>query len=75
MLDLGECQSLDANNLQSAVYLSPVQIPKDGYFMFVQFGGRKAQISGCAYQLHYKTSRNILSSLPAQIALQLYTAR
>ena len=27
MHDLVECQSLDANNLPSAVYLSPVQTP------------------------------------------------
>ena len=41
MLDLGEYQSLDANNFQFAVYLSPVQTPQpsnNGYSMFVQFG-------------------------------------
>ena len=51
MLDLGECQSLDANDLPSAVYLAPVQTPppsNDGYFMFVVFGVRQAQIFGCA---------------------------
>ena len=43
MLDLGECLSLHANNLPSAVYLSPVQTPtpsKDGNFMFVGIGVR-----------------------------------
>ena len=51
MLDLGECQSLDPNNLPSVVYLSPVQTPptsNDDIFMFVQFGDRQAQIVGCA---------------------------
>ena len=38
MLDLEECQSPIANNLPSAVYLSPVKTSppsNDGYFMFV----------------------------------------
>ena len=42
---------LDANNLPSAVYLSPVRTPtpsNDGYFKFVQFGVTQAQIFGCA---------------------------
>ena len=50
MLHLGECQSLVANNLPY-VYLSPVQNPppsNDGYFIFVLFGVRQAQIFGCA---------------------------
>ena len=36
MIDLGKCQSLDANNLPSAVYMSPVQTPltsNDGFFL------------------------------------------
>ena len=39
-LNFGECLSLDADNLPSAVYLSPVETPpksNDGYFMSVQF--------------------------------------
>ena len=47
MLDLGECQSLYANNSPSAVYLSPVQTPPPSnkrYFMFDQFVVRKAHI-------------------------------
>ena len=48
MLELGEYQSLDATNLLAAVYLSPVQTPpptNDGYFMFVRFEVKQAQIS------------------------------
>ena len=51
MLKLGECQSLDANSLQFAVYLSPVQTPPPsnyGYFIFVRFGVKQAHIFGCA---------------------------
>ena len=52
MLDLGECQLLEANNLPSAVYLSPVQTPPPSnynYFMFVPYGVRQHQMFGCAY--------------------------
>ena len=52
MLDFGECLSVDADNLPSAVYLSLVQTTPPliyGYFMFVQFGVRQTQIFGCAY--------------------------
>ena len=38
MLDLGEYQSLDADNLPPVVYLSPLQTPppsNGAYFMFV----------------------------------------
>ena len=41
MLDFEECLLLDADDLTSAVYLSPVQIPphtKDVNFMFVGIG-------------------------------------
>ena len=51
MLDLGECLSLDTDNLPSAVYISPVQNPppsNDGYFMFVGIEVVYAQTFGCA---------------------------
>ena len=55
MLDLGEGLSLEADNLPSVVYLSPVQSQpplNDGYFMFVKFGDRQAQIFGCVCPKH-----------------------
>ena len=55
MLDLVECQSLDANKLPSEVYLSPVQNQQpsyDGSYTFVFFGVRQAQIFGCACPKH-----------------------
>ena len=51
MLELGECLSLAAGNLPSAVHMSPAQTPppsNDGYYMFVKFGVRQAHIFGCA---------------------------
>ena len=47
-LDLGECRSLNADDLPSEVSLLAVQTPpplNDGYFKFVRFGVRQAQIS------------------------------
>ena len=49
MLDLEEFQSLDANSLPSAVYLSPVQTPPPsnyGYFMPDRIRVKQAQIFG-----------------------------
>ena len=42
MLDLGECLSLDADNLPSLVYLSPVQTQKP--FKLVDFFQRLYQL-------------------------------
>ena len=41
MIDLGECQSLDSNNLPSEIYPPSLQTPpstNDRYFEFVNFG-------------------------------------
>ena len=61
-LDLGEFQSLDADSLPSAVYRSPVETPpksKNGYFTFVQFRVRQAQIFGCACLKRKCTTYNV----------------
>ena len=50
-LYLGECLSLDTDNLPSAVDLPPVETPSksnDFSFMFLQFEVGQAQIFGCA---------------------------
>ena len=48
MLDFGEGQSLDANDLPSAVYLSPVETPPPSNYdyltFFLRFGVRLAKI-------------------------------
>ena len=50
-LYFGECLSLIAEILASAVHLSPLKTSptsNDGYFMIVQFGAKQAQIFGYA---------------------------
>ena len=67
MLDLGECQSLDADNLPSASYLSPVQTSTQSNnccFMFVGFGVNLDQFFGCTCPKHKcsTSSQNSLES-------------
>ena len=53
MFDLGECLSLDMDNLPSVFYLSPEHTPPpwtDGYFMFDCFGLLQTQIIAVAAQ-------------------------
>ena len=52
-LDLGECLSLDADNLPSAVYLSHVETPtksKYGYLCFFNLKSDKLRFSAVAAQ-------------------------
>ena len=55
ILDLGGYQSLDADNLSTAVFLSPVQtspLLSYGHFMFFGIRMKFASFFGCAFPKH-----------------------